>query len=257
MGTKKHFDHLRNALKLHQHKDVISIVGGGGKTSTLTRLGKELYGCNKRVILSTTTHLEPLNFNLIRYSGELTFELIEKIETEILNYPVIVAKRLVRGDRIKGLSLKQVAQLNKEVSFDYMLIEADGSNKKSLKAPHEYESPVPACTTLFIVVIGFDVIGKKLNLDNVHRPQIVSRILGKPLDEIIQPSDIISLLKHPLGLLKSRPPATRTVIILNKVKENHMNEATNLADGILKYGQGINSVICGEVNKPHQLLLFA
>lgn len=256
MPKKKYFDHLCNALKLHPHHDIISIVGGGGKTSTLIRLGQELYSAHKRVILSTTTHIEPLNFKLLRYSKELTNELIELIETQTLNYPVIVAKRLVRGDKIKGLSVEQIANLNKQVTFDYLIIEADGSNGKSLKAPHKYEPPVPQCTTLFIVVIGYDIIGKKLNTENVHRPQLVARILNKPLDSIIQPSDIISLLKHPTGLLKGRPPATRTAVILNKVKNIEIDEAVNLSDGILKYGLGINSVICGELSKPHQLLLF-
>lgn len=256
ISKKKYFDHLQNAIKLHPLKDVISIVGGGGKTSTLIRLAKELYSCDKRVLLSTTTHVENSNFHLIRFSGELQHGLIEQIETEALNSPVFIAKRLVKGDKLKGLSVEQVAQINREVSFDYMIIEADGSNKKSLKAPHKYEPPVPQCTTLFIVVIGFDIIGKKINIHNVHRPQLVSRILKKPLESTVSPSDIINLLQHPLGLLKGRPPATRTVVILNKVTEAHINEAVNLADGIIKYGQGINSVICGEVNKPHQLLLF-
>lgn len=245
-------------MKLHPYKDVISIVGGGGKTSTLIRLGNELSNCAKRVILTTTTHIELLTkFNFIRYPGELTNGIIEEIETGILNNPVLVGKRLVKGDRIKGLSIKQVAGINREVTFDYMIIEADGSNKKSLKAPHKYEPPVPPSTTLFIVVIGYDIIGKKLNKNNVHRPQLVARILDKPLESVIQPSDIISLLKHPLGLLKGRPPATRTVVILNKVKEPDIDEASNLADGIIRYGQGINSVICGQINTPHQLLLFS
>lgn len=256
MGRKKYFDHLQTALKLHQYKDVISIVGAGGKTATLVRLGKELYDSQKRVILTTTTHIDSLNFRLIRYSGELTNRLIEKIETEFLDHPVIVAKRLVRGDKIKGLTVRQITDLNREVNFDYMIIEADGACKKSLKAPHKYEPQVPQCTTLFLVVIGFDIIGKKLNINNVHRPQNVARIINKPLESILQPSDIIALIKHPQGLLKGRPPATRTIVILNKVKEPYIYEAKNLADGILKYGQGINSVICGELNKPHQLLLF-
>ena len=257
MSKQKNFDRLQNALNLNPHKDVISIVGGGGKTSTLLRLGKELFGCNKRVILSTTTHLENLNLKLLRYSGDLTYKLIREIEDEILKYPVIVAKRMVKGDKIKGLSLDQVANLNREVCFDYMIIEADGSMKKSLKAPHKHESPVPQCTTLFIVVIGFDIIGKKLNKDSVHRPQLVARVLNKQMESIIQPQDIITILKHPNGLLKSRPRATRTTVILNKVQEKNFDEATNLANGILNHAPGINSVICGELQKPHQLLLFS
>jgi len=256
MAIRRHYDHLQSALKLNPLRDVISIVGGGGKTSALLRLGKELCDCRKRVILSTTTHIENQEMKLIRIHRELSHEIIEEIETQTLNHPVIAAKRMVKGDRIKGLSVKQIAEINKQINFDYMIIEADGSNKKSLKAPHKYEPPVPQCTTLFIVMIGYDIIGKRLNISNVHRPQLVSRIINKSLESVIQPSDIISLLKHPNGLLKGRPPATRTTVILNKVKETDINEAKNLADGILRYGHGINSVICGEVKKPHQLLLF-
>lgn len=257
MSRNRHYDHLLEALKLHHHRDIISLVGGGGKTSTLVRLATELAYQKKRVVLSTTTHIEKLRYPLIRYSGPLTNSLIERIETQSLDGPVLVVKRQVKGDKLKGISQSQVAAINREVDFDYMIIEADGASKKSLKAHHKYEPEVPPCTTLFVVIIGFDIIGKKLNIKNVHRPQIVSRILNKSLDEIIMPSDIISLIKHPQGLLKGRPPATRTTIILNKVREMHLEEAKNLSDGILRYGPGINSVICGELNKPQQLLLFA
>ena len=256
MEVKKYFDHLTNALKLQRHKDVLSIVGAGGKTSTLIRLGKELSDRGKKVILSTTTHFEKLNFKLIRYSGELTDTLTEEIEAGITDSPIIVAKRRVRGNRIKGLSVKQIERLNREVRFDYIITEADSANKKSLKAPHKYEPLVPQCTTLFIAVIGYDIIGKQLNISNVHHPQLVARIIKKPLNSKILEADIIALLKHPSGLLKGRPPATRTSVILNKVKESETSRAKNLADEILKYVHGINSVICGEVKKPHQLLLF-
>ncbi|MFC2048898.1 selenium cofactor biosynthesis protein YqeC, partial [Elusimicrobiota bacterium] len=187
----------------------------------------------------------------------LTDQLIENIETSTLNGPVMVAKRKVKGNKIKGLSVPQVCLLNRDVSFDYMIIEADGAAKKSLKAHNKYEPAVAPCTTLFIIVIGYDIIGKKLNIKNVHRPQAVARILKKPLDTRIQPSDLITMIKHPGGLLKGRPAATRTTVILNKVSDDKFDEAKHLSDGILKYGPGINSVISGELNKPHQLLLFA
>ncbi|MFC2061106.1 selenium cofactor biosynthesis protein YqeC [Elusimicrobiota bacterium] len=257
MVKQKYFDHLQNALKLNPYKDVISLVGGGGKTSTLVRLGNELSDNGKKVILTTTTRFEQLDFKMVRYFGDLTSQIIGQIETGMANQPVIVAKRQVRGNKIKGLSIKQIAKLNREINFDYMIIEADGAEKKSLKAHHKYEPPIPQCTTMFIVVIGFDIIGKRLNIANVHRPRVVSRVINKPLDSSIHPGDILSVLKHPDGLLKNRPAATRTVVILNKVKEHNMHEAEKLADDILKNVPGINSLICGELNKPHQLLLFS
>ena len=256
MSKKKYYDHLQAALKLHPIKDVVSIVGAGGKTSALIRLAKELALIKKRVIVTTTTHLTQNSYDLIRYSGDLDHRLIENIETRILDSPAVIAKRMVKGGQIKGISPEQVLKINREVTFDYMLVKADSSAQKSLKANNRYEPPVPLCTTLFLVIIGFDTIGKKINLKNVHRPQIVARILDKPLESHIQPSDIITLLRHPLGLLKNRPPATRTAIILNKVGDHNMKEAVNLAEAIIKYGQGINSVICGDIGRLHQLLLF-
>ena len=76
----------------------------------------------------------------------------------------MIAKRIGKGGQIKGISPDQVLKINREVTFDYMLIEADSASQKSLKANNRYEPPVPLCTTLFLVIIGFDIIGKKINL---------------------------------------------------------------------------------------------
>ena len=256
MQPDKHFDHLISALSLNPRREVISIVGAGGKTTVLRRLAKELDHMNKKVIVTTTTRLELLDFPLIRYSKELTPELIARIEKAVQKSPPLVVKRKVKGNKLKGLSLKQIAALNKEVAFDYMIIEADGANHKSLKAPHRWEPQVPPCTSHYIVVVGYDILGKKLNARNVHRPQLVARATKRKIGEKIRPEDILTLLRHPDGLLKRRPSATRTTVILNKVTESDSSQARELAENILKFGIGISSVVYGEINKPHQLILF-
>ncbi|MEA3507237.1 MAG: selenium cofactor biosynthesis protein YqeC [Elusimicrobiota bacterium] len=256
MQPDKHFDHLISALNLNPKRDIISIVGAGGKTTVLRRLAKELDHINKKVILTTTTHLELLDFPLIRYSKELTPELITRIEQAVQKSPPLVVKRKVKGNKLKGLSLEQIAALNKEVAFDYMLIEADGANHKSLKAPHRWEPRVPPCTSHYIVVVGYDILGKKLNAENVHRPQLVARATKRKLGEKIRAEDILLLLRHPDGLLKRRPSATRTTVILNKVSERESLQVRKLAKNILKSGAGITSVVYGELNKPRQLILF-
>jgi probable selenium-dependent hydroxylase accessory protein YqeC len=255
--SDKHFDHLISALKLNPKRDIISIVGAGGKTTVLTRLAKELEHMNKKVIVTTTTHLEILDFPLIRYSKKLTSELISYIEKTTEKTTPVIAKRKVKGGKLKGLSLQQIATLNKEVTFDYMIIEADGANHKSLKAPHKYEPQVPLCTSHYIVVVGYDIIGKKLNKENVHRPQLVARATKRKHGSEIRPEDIIALLNHPDGLLKRRPSATKTTVVLNKVTRAESQKAGQLAKDILKFGTGINSVVYGEMNKPHQLFLFS
>ncbi len=259
MTGRKYFDHFYQALKLNPRRDIISLVGAGGKTSAMLRLAKELSHENRRVLLTSTTHLEQktMGSNLIRYSGELTKETLRKIHKSIPEDPVLVAKRLIRGGKIKGLSTLQAEQLNREVAFDYMIVEADSAAKKPLKAPHRYEPAVPRCTTLFIAVAGYGIVGKKLNFSNTHRPRILSRIIGKPLESVIEPRDILTLLEHPQGLLKGRPPATRTAVLLNNVSAGSSEEAKELAREILHRAPGVSSVICGRVNAPRQMLLFS
>ena len=255
-AVKKQVEHLFDALSINPRREIISLVGGGGKTSAMLRLAKELHHTGRKVIFTTTTHTEICDFDLIRIPGELSRDLSRRIESAMKTAPAFIAKRIVRGEKVKGLSLAQIAEVNREVSFEYMLIEADGAKKKPLKAPHRYEPAVPLCTTLFIPVIGYDSLGSKLNQDEIHRPQIVARIIGKPLNERITHDDVIRLLQDPRGLLKGRPDATRASVIINKVTAAKSRGAKELAARILAEVPKISSVICGEVNTPHQLLLF-
>ena len=254
---KSHYDYLCGALKLNPRREVISFVGAGGKTSAMIRIANELAVYKKKVILTTTTKTENIDFRLIRIHRKLNGETVNKIE-EILScgQSVLCAKRRVKGDKIKGLHPRIILDINREIKFDYMIVEADGSAKKSLKAPGNYEPPVPKCTTLFIPIVGFDILGKKINTANVHRPRMVCRVLDKKLGDIIEPDDLVNIIKNPGGLLKNRPKATRTTVILNKVDSENMDEATGIAGNILRKTPGVESVLCGQLHSPHQLSLF-
>lgn len=254
---KRYFDYLCGALRLNPGRDVISFVGGGGKTSTIVRMARELSNYKKKIILTSTTRLENIDFKMVRIHRQLERSNVDKIESLLENEPVFCAKRRVRGGKVKGIHPRIVSQINREVNFNYMLVEADGAGKKSLKAHNKYEPQVPMCTTLFIPVVGLDIVGKKLNLSNVHRPRMVCRVLNKSLGDTIEPEDLINILKNPGGLLKARPPATRTAVILNKVNDELMDTATEIAGKILKSVPDVSSVLCGQMQARQQLFLFA
>lgn len=251
-------DLLYRALKLNPYRDIVSFVGGGGKTSSILRLAKELSENSKKIIITTTTHIDGnLPYPVIKYPSALTLNITADIKKRISSSPVILAKRQVRGEKLKGITEKQINEIIRHADFDYILIEADGAAGKPLKAPHNYEPQVPSCTTVFCVVIGYDALGLKNNIENTHRPQLIARITGKPIDSIITHEDIVALLSHPHGLLKGRPAATRTAVIINKVSASMISEAQKLAMMILEKGRGINAVICGEINSARQLQLFS
>ncbi len=72
-----------------------------------------------------------------------------------------------------------------------LLIEADGSRQKALKAPNEHEPVIPEFTDAVIVVAGLSGLGKSLNEKHVHRPQLFSTLSGLPLDDSITPDALI------------------------------------------------------------------
>ena len=66
-------------------KEVISIVGAGGKTSLMYALGKELR--NKKVLLSTTTKILPPRFDEVDFYGigQVTYlDIIKNIKSSKL-----------------------------------------------------------------------------------------------------------------------------------------------------------------------------
>ena len=64
-----------------------------------------------------------------------------------------------------------------------LLIEADGSHQKSLKAPAAYEPPIPEFTDAVVVVAGLSALGKPLTDEHVHRAEIFSQLSGLPINQ--------------------------------------------------------------------------
>ena len=90
---------------------IISVIGGGGKSSLLKKIGQELVKLNLKVILTTTTKIEPFpNTGLVLLKGrgqdireELTYMLDEfKI--------VMVAKDRYKKDKLVGVDAEIVGK---------------------------------------------------------------------------------------------------------------------------------------------------
>ena len=85
---------------------------------------------------------------------------------------------------------------------DFILIEGDGSKNLPLKAPKDNEPVIIKETNLVIGIMGFDSINKKIK-DICHRPELVSKVLRKDLDEIIDYKDLVEIAQHENGLKKN------------------------------------------------------
>lgn len=145
-------------------KDVVSVVGSGGKTTLIKNIAKELKNNGK--VLSTTT-------TKIRIPDELEedenyFENINDCLKEFEYNLIITGKGIKKGkvDSIDEESLRLV-----EDKFEYILIEADGSKELPYKAWREFEPVILNQTTKTIGILPVDYLNnfipesKIFNLD--------------------------------------------------------------------------------------------
>lgn len=187
---------------------LISVVGGGGKTSVLRTLANEYLAEGLKVAVTTTTkmkHPEPRSLLAWRVD-----EIEKKLQT---NRFVVVGKPF--DDRKIGLVDPVVFE--KTLHFaDVTINEADGAKMLPLKAPIISEPVLPLKTDIVVIVVGLDCIGRKLK-ETCFRVEEVMKIL-KTDDENkrITPREVTKIIEK--GYLDKTP--FPCVVLLNKADNN-------------------------------------
>ena len=130
---------------------VISVCGSGGKTTLVKTLAKKYANENKKVCITTTTHMW---------------------------YDEDVKESLIVGTDVKSGRVYYIANVNKEKElitplnesdykticekFDYVIIEADGSRSMPMKIPKIGEPAIPSNADEIIIVVGKEAIGREI-----------------------------------------------------------------------------------------------
>ena len=249
---------LKEALDI-KPGEVISLVGGGGKTTLMFALARELASAGNRVITTTTTKiLEPL-------SSETPLLLLEADEQEMIGrllqnladygHITLARERLASG-KLKGISPELVVELARLNQVSCIIVEADGAAQRSLKAPNLTEPVIPDATSLVIPVVGIDALGCRLTGENVFRPEVVSKLLGLPLGEVISAESIAFLVTHPRGIIKGSPGGARIIPFINKVDlDRGLSQGRDLAGRILAMRHPrIKRVVLGQVQSPEPVM---
>ena len=212
---------LKEALGIRP-KEVVSLVGAGGKTTLMFALARELTEKGKAVITSTTTKIFPPS------QSETPCVFVSRDEDELVEFIMnnagttecitIGSELLVDSRKLKGVDPSLVSRVIGLNAVDYVIIEADGASQRPLKAPNpEYEPVIPSCTTMVIPVVGIDALGSKLSEEQVFRSEIASRLTGVPLGEVVTAETIARLILHPSGLATGSPAEARIVPFINKM----------------------------------------
>lgn len=210
-------------------RELVAIVGAGGKTTIMGALARELSSIDARVILTTTTKMgadqvtEPVCWSddAATMEGMLTAGI-----------PLTAVIGTAEG-KVTGLEPDAVDTVYASTSADYILVEADGARSLSVKAPAAYEPVIPRLATTVIVVMGADALMSPLEVV-AHRVERISALTGVARGDVLAPEDAASILLHPLGGLKSVPEAARVVVVVTKVSPDNKILAGEVASIVEK-----------------------
>ena len=224
---------LKKALR-YKKNESIAFVGAGGKTTAMFILAKEL---NSPVIVSASTHLMQSQINLA--DNHITVkdkrEVKEKLRM-IKDEVVLITSDHYTDQRVSGLESNTMDELFEKTRLKKipMLIEADGSRRKPIKAPETHEPPIPKQIDIVIVSVGLTALGKIIDEKSVHRVDKFMQIVEKDKGELIDNKDVVRLLTNKDGGLKNIPKQSKRVVLLNQADNEYLtNQAKAIADELI------------------------
>ena len=213
------FTKLSEALALGA-REHIALVGGGGKTAFLFALDRELRQAGKRVLTSTTTkvwHAEALKSpRVIFVKGNPAWrtDLQETLEKE---GHLFLAEALLDSGKVQGITPSLADELYEDASIDYLLIEADGSAGRPVKAPDWHEPVIPVSVTRVVALMGLEALGRPMGPEVVFRQELVGKITGLKPGENLTVQALSRLFLAHEGLFRGTPEQAKRTVFLNKL----------------------------------------
>jgi probable selenium-dependent hydroxylase accessory protein YqeC len=235
-----------------EENEVISLVGGGGKTTLMFAIAGELSSNGSPVITTTTTKIasyEPSRYHSPRLIVEQDEDTAVSLVQDCLKkhrQVTLVSEEIPGVNKFKGIKPETVDRLAK-LNIATIIVEADGASRKPLKAPNDTEPVIPESTTLLIPVTGIDALNRPLTAGNVFRAEIAAELLGVPIGEKMTAVLIARLLTHARGITRGTPEQARIMPFINKLDmQEGLAFGRILAKEIIKQGSPrIRQVVLG------------
>ena len=221
-----------------QAPELVAFVGGGGKTSLMFSLAEALPG---RVVTTTTTRIFAAQMKLapaVCYANDLN-----QLGSALSRFGMALVVGGVGSGKDKEKAMGVLPELPGRLlarpDVDFVLVEADGSRMRPIKAPAAHEPVIPPGTTLVVPTMGIDALNGRI-ADIAHRPELVLSLLRRAssVNDRLTPQDAAILLTHPQGGLKGVPEQARVIPFINKVETAvQLTAARQIAHHILRRTQ--------------------
>lgn len=153
---------------------ITAIVGAGGKTTVLERLGTYGHGGHLPIMVSSIVPMDSTRVDNVEPFDVICTEDMEKGES-------FCAERIAAGhvpawfaglddqDRYIGLQPKVIDDIKMRHPAWYILIEGDAAGNKWLKAPLADDVPLPASCDTVIGVLNLQMLGNVISDEKNRR----------------------------------------------------------------------------------------
>lgn len=230
---------LKEAFGLKHGEKIISLIGAGGKTTTLFCLGNELYEQGQKVLVTTTTKIfKPTKPHVHKLFLTEDLEALREALAAITEPSIVAAgHKFDDAGKLTGLPPDWFESLKRWEDIDWVLIEADGAASRHFKVPAEHEPVVPDQCDVTIWVMSVKVFGQPLRSDWVHRAERAAALLAVEVGITVTQDCILRLVENPQGCLKGAPPKSRKVALINQADSPvEVDKAGDLGHDLVRRG---------------------
>jgi len=212
---------LAGALALGAY-EMVSVVGGGGKTTMVFGLAEEAVSRGLPAVVTTSTKM-----GVAQTGGLPTVAGDEPMPAD----GMVRWVGDVDGHRVTGRAPAELDACFAGRS-GWVLVEADGSRQRPVKAPAPYEPVIPLAATVVVACTGMDAVGGRI-ADVAHRPELVAEVLGVDSGDVLTPAMVADLVVHPDGGRRAVPLTARFVVALTKVEDDRREPAHRIAEAVM------------------------
>jgi len=213
-------------------RHVISLVGGGGKSTLLKYLASCFAARGMRTVVMTTTHMVcPERICMSMEDCRACWALGEYAACgEVTEAGKFSAP--------KDLLLREILE-----HADAVVVEADGAHMRACKAPAEHEPVILPQSDIVIGVMGLEVMCCAVD-EVCHRPQHVQALLGCAGDHCLTAADMADILVSEKGTRKN-VGARDYYVVLNKCDdEKRMQDGMCVLEALKQRGQTQTVMTC-------------
>jgi probable selenium-dependent hydroxylase accessory protein YqeC len=203
-----------------RERHYVHLIGAGGKTTLMFAAAHALAGEGRSVLTTTTTRIllpGPAESACVVVGADAA-PLVERLGGELAahRHVTVVAPDLDGGRKAGGLPVAVLDALVEARVAGHVLVEADGSAGRPLKAHAEHEPVVSARADLVIAVIGLGCLGAPMDDEHVHRAALLRERLGRPAGAVVRAEDVAGIVLHREGWLARLAPGCEVIAFVNQ-----------------------------------------